>query len=168
MVESGGLAGELFQQALHVGSAELAAHRTGRVLERLNAVEDEQGAFEGDSVGEQAAFVPRRKLWLTLHAEPFEGVGKEDVFGGLPVFLDALAVEAPRIHTARAGPALPLEALEPLLDEHGLAHPTPRHERDEGGVRLDESEVKQGKFLFPPDQFFLPQTGTARERKLSR
>jgi hypothetical protein len=123
----------LFQQALHAGGAELAAHRAGRVLERFDAVEDEQGAFAGDGVGEQTAFVPRRERRLALHAEPFEGVGKEGVFGSLPVFLGALAVEAPGVEAPRAEPALALEALEPVLDEHGFAHTTPRNERDNGG-----------------------------------
>ena len=156
----------MFQQALHAGGAELAAHRAGRVLERLDAVEDEQGAFAGDGVGEQAAFVPRRERRLALHAEPFEGVGEEGVFGGLPVFLGALAVEAPRIDAPRAEPALALEALEPVLDEHGLAHAAPRDERDDGGVRLGEGEVEEGEFLFAADEFFLAQAGAAGEREL--
>ena len=123
----------MFQQALHAGRAELAAHRAGRVLERLDAVEDEQGAFAGDGDGEQAAFVPRREGRLASHAEPFEGVGEEGVFGGMPVFLGALAVEAPRIDALRTEPAFALEALEPVVEEHGLAHAAPCDEGNDGG-----------------------------------
>ncbi len=182
-VESGGLAGELFQQALHAGGAELAAHRAGRVLERLDAVEDEQGALADDGVGEQAAFVPRRERRLALHAEPFEGVGKEGVFGGLPVFLGALAVEAPGVNTIEgrksrveggttalriwhstidARPSTQ-QPLEPVLDEHGLAHAAPRDEGDDGGVRLGEGEVEEGEFLLAADEFFFALAGGAGE-----
>ena len=117
------------------------------------------------AVGEQAAFVPRRERRLALHAKPFEGVGEEGVFGGLTVFLGALAVEAPRIDAPRAEPALALEALEPVLDEHGLAHAAPGDERDDGDVRLGEGEVEQRKFLFATNEFFFAQAGAAGERE---
>ena len=160
-----GFSGELFQQALYPGGSELAAHRAGRVLERLNAVDDEQGAFAGDSVREQAAFVPRRKRRLKLHAEPGEGVGEEGVFGGLAVFLGALAIEAPRLDAPCAEPVLLLEVPQPMLDEHTLANASPRHERDNGGVRLGEGKVEEREFLFAANEFFFAQAGTARERE---
>jgi len=107
---------DMFQEALHARGAQLAAHRAGRVLQRLNAIKDEQCAFAGNGVRQEPALVPRRKRRLALHAEPLEGVGEERVFGCLPVFLGALAVEAPRIDALRAEPPLALEALEPVLD----------------------------------------------------
>lgn len=162
-VESGGLAGELFQQALHAGRTDLAAHRAGWVLERFDAVEDEQGAFAGDGVGEQAAIIPRRERRLELYAEPFESVSEEGVFGSLPIFLGALAVETPRIDAPRAEPALALKAPQPVLDEHGLAHAAPRDEGDNGGVGLGEGEVEEGKFLLATDELLMTQSASASE-----
>src|SRR5213083_266277 len=144
----------MFQQALHAGRPDLTAHRAGRVLERFDAVEDEQSAFAGDGFGEQAAFLPRRERRLALDAEPFEGMGEKNVFGGLPIFLGALAVEAPRIDASRAEPSFALETLEPVLDEHRLADTAPRDERDDGGVRLGKGEIEEGEFLFATDEFF--------------
>ena len=52
-----------------------------------------------------------------------------------------------------------------MLDEHGLAHAAPRDERDDGGVRLGEGEVEEGKFLFAADEFFLAQARAASKRE---
>jgi hypothetical protein len=79
-------------------------------LERLDAVEDEQGAFAGNGIGEQAAFVPRRERRLALDTEPFKGVGQKAIFRGLSVFLGALAVETPSINAS--GGAIPFCRLD--------------------------------------------------------
>lgn len=155
----------MFQQALHAGRAKLTTHRAGWVLERLYAVENEQRAFAGDGVGEQTAFVPRRERRLAWHAEPFEGMGEKGVFGGLAVFLDALAIETPRIDTPRVKPALTLKTLEPVLDEHGLAHAAPGDEGNDGGVRLGEREIKKSEFLFATNELFLTHASGMSQRE---
>ena len=56
-------------------------------IERLNAVEDQKCWLFSYSFRKEAAFVPRRKRWLALHAEPFERLNKKGIFGSLPVSL---------------------------------------------------------------------------------
>jgi len=62
-------AGERPQERLHAGGTQLAALRPGRMLERLEAVEHEQGAVPGDGPGQEPALVPGRKHGIVLDPE---------------------------------------------------------------------------------------------------
>ncbi len=110
-------AGQLGEQGLQAGGAQLAGHRAGRVLQRLRAVQHQQVAAGGHRVGQELALVPGREGGVVFDREPAEGIVQEAVIGGLTVVTRALAEEAPAIHPLCPAPAIQLEAVQPALDQ---------------------------------------------------
>ena len=119
-------AGQRPQERLHAGGTQLAALRPGRMLERLEAVEDEQGSAPDDGPGQEPALVPGRELGIVLYLKPSQRVVEERIVRGLAVVARALAVEAPAIDPLCAAPTVGFEPIEPAIDEPRLPHPPPR------------------------------------------
>ena len=99
--------------------------RGGRVLQRLEAVEDEEAAPLAHEAGEALAFLERAggaggELLVRVVAEEGEGFLEEQVGGSGQLLARALAVEGPRKGGVAAGPVLRGEFRRPLGDERGF------------------------------------------------
>ena len=124
----------------------------GRVLQRLQAVEEQQRAALADEAGQRAAFLGGRGQFaadqralrvrdlllrrrpaggfarlglrrLALEAEEGQRRDIERVGVALAVLVGALAVERPDEHALRAAPAAFLQHLDEMPHERGLAAP---------------------------------------------
>ena len=99
--------------------------RGGRVLQRLEAVEDEQAAPLAHDAGQALAFLERAggaggEFIVRVVAEEGEGFLEEQVGGSGHLLARALAVEGPRKDGVAAGPVLMRQFRGPLGDERGF------------------------------------------------
>src|SRR5436190_6694667 len=97
----------------------------GRILQGLEAVEDEQAAPLADDAGEALAFLERAggaggEGFVRVVAEEGEGFLEEQVGGSGDLLARSLAVKAPRKGGVAAGPVLRGELGGPLGDEGGF------------------------------------------------
>ena len=143
---------------------QLALLRPGRMLERLQAIEDEQGAVPRDERGEARALVPRGRgaVGQLGVAEELERGGDEDrgVGGGLRTGVvalgtRALAVKRPVEVTLHA--AMPLareQRLRPPRGDGGLPRPADGDQRDDPrppglvGERVGPQGIEVGEDFF--------------------
>ena len=112
-----------------------------RILQRLDAVEDEQRAMPADEPGQPFAALPRAALGGVGIVEELERLLNEQVGRGLPRFAGPLAVERPIEVAFDARPALGRHPLaDPVRHERRLADAAP------GDQRVDvQSRIRPGR-----------------------
>ena len=123
--------GESAEQRLHGGVFELAAEPAGRLLQRLYAVEHQQGPLGGDQFGEFRALGGGISRHFRSFVEPGKGRAEEIVGAGVALGARALAIEAPLEHAPCALPAVPRPARLPLEHQCALALATLPDEGDD-------------------------------------
>ena len=134
--------------------------REGRVLQRLQAVENEQGPPLAHERGQPPAFVERalrasRQLGV---AEKGEGFLEKQVGRSRQLLARALAIEGPRERGIARRPILGRERRDPLRDQRGLPFATERDEGENAGPRafgttnLEPRLVERLHFVIAPDQ----------------
>jgi hypothetical protein len=153
--------GEILEQDRDALVLELARRgRGGRVLQRLQAVENEQSPPLAHERGQPPAFVERalraaRQLGV---AEEGEGFLEKQVGRSRQLLARALAIEGPRERGIAPRPILGRERRDPLRDQRGLAFATERDEGENAGPRalgatnLEPRPVEQLHFIIAPDQ----------------
>ncbi len=101
-----------------------------RILQRLDAVEDEQRAMPADEPGQPFAAFPRAALGGVRVVEELERLLNEQVGRSLPRFAGPLAVEGPVEVAFDARPALGRHPLaDPVGHERRLADTAPGDQR---------------------------------------
>ena len=147
------------EQGRHGRVFELAAEAAaGRLLERLQTVQDQQRPLPGNQRGEFAALLPRVFRDLAGGIEPPEGGDEELVGTRTGLIAAALAVEAPVKHTTDIRP-LPLCLTRvPVEHQPGLplaALPDEGHDVDFASSRIGSAPgfVQQQQFLLAPHEF---------------
>ena len=122
-----------------------------RVLQRLDAVEDEQGALLPHQIGEaRAAVVERAGLGVGI-AEEAEGVVDERLGGG-DLVLAPLAVERPVEHPRGPAPAVGRHAVQPAGDQRRLADASEGHQGEDVDGRVLPGGVEPGELRLAADE----------------
>src|SRR5439155_24515463 len=122
----------------------------GRVLQRLEAVEDEEAAPLAHDTGEALSFLERAggaggEGLVRVVAEEGEGFLEEQVGGSGHLVARALTVEAPRKGGVAARPVLMRQFRRPLGDERGLPFAAEGDEGEEVGGGLFPNEASSAK-----------------------
>ena len=163
--------GQSAQQGLHRRVLELAAEATGRLLERLQAVEHQERPLGGDQFGEFSALGPRVLRHLAGVPEPREGGVEEIVGTGTALGTGPLAVEAPVEDAPRPRPAVPSAARIPFQHDGRLPLAALPDERDDVDLVLGRAAprfVQQMQLLLAADKLLArdaqPGRGNSRRR----
>ena len=131
--QSGVVGGQLPQQRFERRVFQPPGLRIARrVLQRFDAVEDQQRAAPSNQPGQPLAPFMRAADGRIGVAEECECFGDEQVSGGLPALARALAVKAPVKVPLNAGPVWFFRreaSLHPVEHQRRLPRPTPGHQR---------------------------------------
>jgi hypothetical protein len=153
--------GQILEQDCDALVLELARRgRGGRVLQRLQAVEDEQRPPLAHQRGQPPALVERpvRAARQGRVAEKGEGFLEKQVGRGRQLLARALAIEGPRERGVAHRSILGRQRRDPLRDQRGLPFATQRDEGEDAGPRilgatnLEPRLVEQLHFGIAPDQ----------------
>jgi hypothetical protein len=122
-----------------------------RVLQGLDAVEDEKGALLPDQTSETgAAVVQRAGLGIGV-AEEAEGVVDERLGGGVLVFA-SLAVERPVEHPRSSAPAVGRHAVQPAGDQRRFADASEGDQGEDVDFRVLPGGVQTGELRLSADE----------------
>ena|GEM_PF-5392918 len=122
-----------------------------RILQRLDAVKDQEGALTPDEGGEAGATVVDGASVGVGISEKAEGVIDERLGGGNAVF-QALAVEGPVEHARDAAPVVGGHAVEPVGDQGGFADPSEGDEGKDVDGWIDPGGIEAGEVGFAADE----------------
>src|SRR4051812_45760761 len=110
--------------------------RSGRVLQRFEAVQDKQAAPLAYDVSEASSFLERArgaggKFFVCVVAEEGEGFLQEEVGGNSRLLMHALAVERPRKRDVATRPVLSCKFSGPLNNQRSFPLSPERNERED-------------------------------------
>ena len=126
-----------------------------RILQGLDAVEDEQRAMPADEPRQPFAAFPRAALGGVGIAEERERLVNEQVGRGLARFARSLAVKGPVEVALDPRPALNRHPLaDPVRHQRRLADPAPGDERVDIQLRIRPGRIKGVEPLVAPKRIF--------------
>ncbi len=141
---------KLLQKRLEGRFTESSFLGTRRILERLQAIQNQQGSTMRDQLRQSFALLPRRSdPWIGISKPIKSSVKKFICGGGAPTA--TLPVEGPAKNQLSRTIMLRCHSPEPMVDQRGLSNPSPGNYRDDIYIRICPCIIL-GKQYPPLDQ----------------